>query len=134
MSAGLPFLRRRQLWAAALALPVGCSASGGPRTDVLAARILPPMETVSAAPARPEMARRDQAAAPPGPVVQARADQPAARVGDGDSAKSETLRQPAECGADCCAPYQPLPLPDAIATAFRLQPRLRVFLETVEQA
>jgi outer membrane protein TolC len=27
-----------------------------------------------------------------------------------------------------------LPLPEAIATAFRLQPRLRVFLETVEQA
>jgi outer membrane protein TolC len=27
-----------------------------------------------------------------------------------------------------------MPLPDAIATAFRLQPRLRVFLETVEQA
>jgi outer membrane protein len=131
MSAGLPSLRRRLLWAA-LGLPVGCSSSAGPRTDALAARILPSLDISSTAPARPT--RRDPTPARPGPVVQARADEPAAKAGNSDSPKSEALRQPAECGADCCAPSQPMPLPDAIATAFRLQPRLRVFLETVEQA
>src|SRR5436309_353915 len=74
MSAGLPFLRRRLMWAAALAIPVGCSSSAGPRMDALAARILPSMETASAVPARPELARRDPTPARPGPVAQARAD------------------------------------------------------------
>src|SRR6516164_2340346 len=99
MSAGLPFLRRRLPWAA-LALSVGCSSSGGPRTDALAARILPSVETAAAAPARPERPPPDRAPAPPGPVVQARADEPAAKAGDGDSPKSETLPSPAEAGAD----------------------------------
>src|SRR5437016_3663576 len=110
MSAGRHLQRRRLLWAAALALPVGCSASGGPRADALAARILPPLDTASAAPASAVVARREQA---PGSVVQARADEP---VADGNT--------------NCT----PMALPEAIATAFRLQPRLRVFLETVEQA
>jgi outer membrane protein TolC len=67
-------------------------------------------------------------------VVQARAEEPASKAGDIDAPKALPLPTPPECGADCCATGQPLPLPDAIATAFRLQPRLRVFLETVEQA
>jgi outer membrane protein TolC len=124
MSAGLPLLRRR-LPCAALALSVGCSSTNGPRADALAARILPSVETTAAAPVRPE---RSQA------VVQARADQPPAKAGDSDSSKSETLPQSAEARADGHVAGQPLALPDAIATAFRLQPRLRVFLETVEQA
>src|SRR5438876_35811 len=41
MGAGRHLQRRRLLWAAALALPMGCSASGGPRADALAARFLP---------------------------------------------------------------------------------------------
>src|SRR5437867_2661880 len=100
MSAGRHLQRWRLLWAAALALPVGCSASSGSRTDALAARILPPLDTAFAAPAGAVVARRDQA---PGPVVQARADEPAAD------------------GSTNCTP---LALPEAIATAFRLQPRL----------
>jgi outer membrane protein TolC len=130
MSAGRPILRPRLLCAAALALSVGCSSSGGPRSDVLAARILPSMDAAPTASVRPQY---DRASASPGPVIQARADEPVAKAGDTDSPKPEAL-PPAEAGTDSRVPCQPLLLPDAIATAFRLQPRLRVFLETVEQA
>jgi outer membrane protein TolC len=124
MSAGLPFPRRRLLWAS-LAVSVGCSSSGGPRSDVLAARILPSIESASKAPARSERLQT---------VVQARADEPAANANDSDSPKPDTLPSLAPVESDVRMACQPLPLPDAIATAFRLQPRLRVFLETVEQA
>src|SRR5438445_7345383 len=130
MSAGRPILRPRLLCAAALALSVGCSSLGGPRSDVLAARILPSMDTAPTAMVRPQY---DRVSASPGPVIQARADEPVAKAGDTDSPKPEAL-PPAEAGTDGRVPCQPLQLPDAIATAFRLQPRLRVFLETVEQA
>src|SRR6516162_5618954 len=123
MSAGLPF-PRRLLWAS-LALSVGCSSSGGPRSDVLAARILPSIESASTAPARSERPRS---------VVQARADEPATNADDSDSPKPETLPSLAAVESDGRMASQPLPLQDAIATAFRLQPRLRVFLETIEQA
>ena len=117
-----------------MALSVGCSASNGPRADALAARILPAVEIASAAPARPKLPQDNLVPAQPGPVVQARADEPAWKASNRDVPKTETLPQPAEAGADAHPACQPLPLPDAIATAFRRQPRLRVFLETVEQA
>src|SRR5262245_61640028 len=123
MSTGLPF-PRRLLWAS-LALSVGCSSSGGPRSDVLAARILPSVESASTAPARSER---------PQLLVQARADEPTANADVADSRKPDTLPSLAPTEIDCRTASQSLPLPDAIATAFRLQPRLRVFLETVEQA
>ena len=72
MSAGRPILRPRLLCAAALALSVGCSSSGGPRSDVLAARILPSMDTAPTAMVRPQY---DRVSASPGPVIQARADE-----------------------------------------------------------
>jgi outer membrane protein TolC len=122
------------LWATALALPVGCSSSAGPRTEALAARILPSMDISPTAPARPELAWRNRVPAPPGPVVHARADQAVAARGDRESPQSHTSAGPAEVVTDLSTACPPLPLPDAIATAFRLQPRLRVFLETVEQA
>src|SRR5205823_1636414 len=87
-----------------------------------------------AAPTASVRPQHDRAPAPLGPVIQTRADEPAVKAGGSDSPKPETLPQPAEASADSRVACQPLPLPDAIATAFRLQPRLRVFLETVEQA
>src|SRR6266446_3185862 len=77
MGAGRPFLRRRLLCEAALALSVGCSSSGGPRSDVLAARILPSMDAASATSIRPQY---DRAPAAPGTVVQARAEEPVAKA------------------------------------------------------
>jgi outer membrane protein TolC len=130
MIARQPFLRWRLLCEAALALSVGCSSSGGPRSDVLAERILPSMDLAPAAPVRLQY---DRTPAAPGKVVQARAEEPAAKSSDSDSPKPETL-PPVEAVPDSLAGCLPLPLMDAIATAFRLQPRLRVFLETVEQA
>jgi outer membrane protein len=130
MIAGLPFLRRRLLWAAALALPVGCSSSSGPRSDLLAERILPSMNALPTTSGRPQF---DQASAAQSPVIQARADQPATKSGDSNAPKPDAL-PPMEPVPDGLAAGQPLHLPDAIATAFRRQPRLRVFLETVEQA
>jgi outer membrane protein TolC len=130
MSARRPILRPRLLCATALALSVGCSSSGGPRSDVLAARILPSMDVAPTASVPPQY---DRAPAAPGKVVQARAEELAAKASDNDSLKPETL-PPVEAVPNSVAGCQPLPLMDAIATAFRLQPRLRVFLETVEQA
>jgi outer membrane protein len=130
MSAGRPILRPRLFCAAALALSVGCSSSGGPRSDVLAARILPSMDAGSTASVRPQYV---PALAAPEPVIQARADLPVANAADADSPKLEGL-PPAEARAYSRVPGQPLSLPEAIATAFRMQPRLRVFLESVEQA
>jgi outer membrane protein TolC len=112
------------LWAS-LALSVGCSSSGGPRSDLLAARILPSGEPVLTAPARPER---------PQTLIQARADEPAANADDSASPKPDTLPSLAPTEIDGRIAGQPLPLSDAIATAFRFQPRLRVILETIEQA
>jgi outer membrane protein TolC len=116
---------------------------------------LPSLETASAAPARSERTQGDQASAPPelgssdlpvingveinlaaapatvkpdrrqstSTVAQARAD---------DSATGEEQLFPAtQDTASACAP---LNLTDAIGTAFRRQPRLRMFLETIQQA
>src|SRR5207302_5213278 len=50
---------------------------------------------------------------------------------DSESAKLQVLAQGSGAG---CEPAQTLTLPEAIETAFRQQPRLRVYLESVEQA
>src|SRR5438270_13440078 len=97
MSAGRPILRPRLLCAAALALSVGCSSSSGPRSDVLAARILPSMD---AAPTASVRLQYDRAPAPLEPVIQTRADEPAVKAGGSDSPKSETLPSPADAGTD----------------------------------
>jgi outer membrane protein TolC len=48
--------------------------------------------------------------------------------------KDAKLPSPARAGETPCEPAQTLTLAEAIDTAFRQQPRLRVFLENVEQA
>ncbi len=79
----------------------------------------------------PSVATRQQATKPPdGGVKPARADLPAADP----VPVSPSPGEPAPPVTDGrCAP-EPLSLPDAIALAYRMQPRLRVFLEGVVQA
>ncbi|HVS37294.1 MAG TPA: TolC family protein [Gemmataceae bacterium] len=113
--------------AAALGCLLALAAAGGCRhdrvvyEDGLAAHVLPP-PGVAAAPA-------GDAAGPPEMTPSrlpeaAKANPPAPT---GDAAPPATLTAD---GAAC----QAMSLSEAIATAFRLQPRLRVYLEGVEQA
>src|SRR5262249_53886408 len=48
--------------------------------------------------------------------------------------RERRMPSPAQGGLVGCGPIQILTLPDAIDTAFQQQPRLRVYLEGVEQA
>jgi outer membrane protein len=114
---------RRPLWGALLALATGCSHREALAPEVLAQRILPPPD--AAAQVAPEAAAR----APEAPME-------AKKPGD----KEKTAEQGAP-GADAApllardgVPCQPLTLSDAIALAFQLQPRLRVSLESIQQA
>ena len=113
--------------AAALGCLVALAAAGGcvydrvVSNDGLAEHVLPP-PGVAAAPAR-------EAAGPPemtpSRLPEAAKANPPAPTGD--------ATPPATLTADGAA-CQPMSLSEAIATAFRLQPRLRVYLEGVEQA
>src|SRR5260221_5988989 len=79
----------------------------------------------------PSVATRQQAAKPlDGGVKQARADLPAADPVPMSPSPGE-LAPPVTDGRSAPGP---LSLPDAVALAYRLQPRLRVFLEGVVQA
>jgi outer membrane protein TolC len=159
MIAGLPFLRRRLL-CLGLALSLGCSSSSGPRPEIFAARILPSMETASAAPTRPErnqttpesvdsdlpvikgveikltaapralIAERQQ---PTVTVLQARADG-SVEGAEQPPAAVTVLEQPNQAPQEGVAAGPPLTLNDAIALAFRLQPQLRASLESIQQA
>jgi outer membrane protein TolC len=116
---------------AALALSVGCSSSAGPRPDVFADRILPRIDPVVVR-SRPASAQPNPWSGPIPAVVQAGAEE---HVRDSGPAPVVPAIPSPNAGADSgVAGCPPLALPDAIATAFRLQPRLRVFLETVQQA
>jgi outer membrane protein TolC len=119
-------LRELALLGAALAVS-GCAGTDRPRTD-LASHVLPPPES---RPLTPASGR--QPGASTDWVRQVRADDPAPQTTakDPESAPSAPPTPPAADGA--CAPAA-LALPDAITLAFRLQPRLRAFLEGVVQA
>jgi outer membrane protein TolC len=101
---------------AALAAAGGCCHNGTVYGDGLAEHILPP-PNLAAPPPRPE--------APPSPRPDAADKNPPPETNG--AARKETV---AAEGAAC----QAMSLADAIATAFRLQPRLRVYLEGIEQA
>ena len=107
--------------AAVLACLVALAAAGGCHSGVicddgLAEHILPPPGDATRPPS-PE--------APPSPRPDVADKKPPTQTDD--AARQETV---AVASADCKA----MSLTDAIATAFRLQPRLRVYLEGVEQA
>src|SRR5262249_47771416 len=56
------------------------------------------------------------------------------KVADDTNAKEVKLSAPAQGSGVTSEPGQPLTLAEAIDTAFRQQPRLRVYLESIEQA
>jgi outer membrane protein TolC len=116
---------RRSVWAALLGLVAGCSHHSSVCSDGLVERVLPPPD----APA-------DAAPEPAGPTTQT--DTAAVH----DSADREraagktppTPNSPSQQVAVDHVPCRPLTLSDAVALAFRLQPRLRASLESIEQA
>jgi outer membrane protein TolC len=108
--------------------PFGCAHGRGGCQEGLAQRILPPLnldapQEVSTAPTTGQPAAGGTQA-PPG---QAPSSNEAANPG-------AQLSIPPQGSPGSHEPAQTLALPEAIETAFRLQPRLRVYLESVEQA
>jgi outer membrane protein TolC len=106
----------------------GCSHDGYGGQDSLTQRILPPLpidipEKLSA----PEKTAREKDDGSQAPVRQPQLSlEP-----DPEDGKLPEPTQGSEVSGE---PSQPLTLPEAIDTAFRQQPRLRVYLESVEQA
>jgi len=119
---------RKLLGLLLLSAACGCSHARDSLPDTLSHRLLPP----------PTSDRREAHAAPT-PVIQPVSATSQAGLGqpiffnEGDP---EPARLPVSYpGREVpCGPAQTLTLHDAIETAFRLQPRLRVYLEGVEQA
>jgi outer membrane protein TolC len=114
---------RRLALGLVLALAAGC-AHQGVAPQVSASRILPPPELVTTAATLPVEPLPD-ASGGVHPAPDAEKTSPAAR----DAADG-----PARPIAVDNVPCATLTLPDAIALAFRLQPRLRASLESIEQA
>jgi outer membrane protein TolC len=111
-----------------LAMSVGCSHEhcGGP--DGLAQRIVPPVG--------PDI--HEQLPAPT-KIAQETVGASSARLGSPEAADDTDLKEvklptSAQGNGVACAPAPTLTLDEAIDTAFRQQPRLRVYLESVEQA
>jgi outer membrane protein TolC len=118
---------RRPLWGVLLSLAAGCSHHAPLLPQVLAERILPPPDA-PAAPAPPEAAapRPDKAAAEEGRKSEEQ-EKKSGPTPPGPDSPAQTL---AIDGVPC----GPLTLPDAVALAFQLQPRLRASLESIRQA
>jgi outer membrane protein TolC len=118
-------LRKLPLWAVAFFLAAGCAHPAGGLGDSLAARIHPPepVEPPAAAPVRLGAA---VAGDPQAPRAEADGSQPSGQALPPPPSAAVLETDRTVCG--------PLTLPDAIALAFRLQPKLRVYLENVEQA
>jgi outer membrane protein TolC len=121
------FVGHRRRWACvALALVSGCSHAGFNYSQVLADRIMAPPDVAAAAATSEEGLPKPKAVDDERP----KSDEPARterRMPEGRKAPTE----PAITNSTVC---QPLTLPDAIAAAFRLQPRLRASLESIQQA
>jgi outer membrane protein TolC len=111
-----------------LIFTIGCSHEGYNYQEGLAQRILPPvsLENHEELPTPKRMTRETSGEGP------ARSEQPKAG-GDPDA---KDVRQPKVTQGSGVAgePTQTLTLNEAIETAFRLQPRLRATLESIEQA
>ena len=107
----------------ALAAAEGCHHDGVLYEDGLADHILPPTR-LAAPPPKPE--------APPSARPEAADKSGSAQSGDAKQPADAKGQEEAVAAND--AACKPMSLSDAIALAFRLQPRLRVFLEGVEQA
>ena len=107
----------------ALAAAAGCYHDGVLYNDGLADQVLPP-PSLAAPPQKFE--------APPSPRPDAADHNGSAQSGDAKQSGDARVQEQSVAGD--AAACKPMSLPDAIALAFRLQPRLRVYLEGVEQA
>jgi outer membrane protein TolC len=111
-----------------LAPPLGCSHERYSYEEGLAPRILPPvnLDVRDELPTPKKMAQETSGGS------SARFGQPKAR----DDTDPKEVKQPTGTQGSriACEPTPILTLPEAIDTAFRQQPRLRVYLESVEQA
>jgi outer membrane protein TolC len=107
---------------------VGCSHEQYRDHEGLAQRILPPPNSdVDQAPSAPDNDIQETAGGNPASLGGLRTpDQVAA-----EPLTLPALRVPTHAS---CEPGQPLSLPEAITLAFRLQPRLRASLESIQQA
>jgi outer membrane protein len=114
----------RRCMGALLVLALGCSHREALAPDDLAQRILPPPE--APVQARPDPPARVPEASPDGSSSAMVDKAPSPEVGSAESATQTVARDGMPC--------QPLSLPDAVALAFRLQPRLRASLESIAQA
>jgi outer membrane protein TolC len=118
---------RKLLGLLLLSMAWGCSHVREGGLDGLAQRLLPPTPEV-----------REARSAPP-PAIQPVSAPSQAVLGqpifynEGDPEPGR-LPEANPVGEILCGPAQTLALPDAIQRAFQLQPRLRVYLESVEQA
>jgi outer membrane protein TolC len=122
-----------------LASTLGCIQSRYSCQESPAQRILPPPNIDSSdAPPAPAKAGADELPEPrkaapesSGPTQ----DSPKQPKAPGEAGSEEArLPESSEESEAGCAPGQVLALPDAIALAFRLQPRLKTALETIRQA
>jgi outer membrane protein len=124
---GWQSVRLKLAWSLVLASLLGCSH--GRRSDQgdLAQRILPPsIDTPEGLPT-------------PQKAVEEASGESQARPGQSESSHEAgsadaTLPAPTPVSEVSCEGDQTLTLPEAIDTAFRQQPRLRVYMEGVEQA
>jgi outer membrane protein TolC len=111
-----------------LASPLGCSPERYGCQEGLAQRILPPVNLD----VRDELPTPKRMAQETSGESQARSGQPKA----GDDTDPKEVKQPTAAQGSGIAPEPTLTLTlaEAIDTAFQQQPRLRVYLESVEQA
>jgi outer membrane protein TolC len=111
-----------------LASPLGCSHERYGYQEGLSQRILPPvnLEIHEEIPTPKKTTQETSGGSP------ARFGQP--KAADDMGANEVKLPTSAQGGGVTCEPTQTLTLADAIDTAFRQQPRLRVYMESVEQA
>jgi outer membrane protein TolC len=111
-----------------LASPLGCGHERYGHQECLAERILPPVNLdVRDEVLTPRKMAQEVSGGSPAPFGQAKAT-------DDTDSRENKLSSPAQGSVVACGPAQTLSLADAIDTAFRQQPRLRVYLEGVEQA
>src|SRR5262245_24773434 len=114
------------IWSLVLVAPFGCSRARYTSQQIHAARVLPPvpLDAPPDTPARQKLARDTSG------VTQAQFEQPSDDAVDLQAAASAAPPQESAVGETA----QTFTLAQAIDTAFQHQPRLRVFLEGIEQA
>jgi outer membrane protein TolC len=121
-------VKQKLVWFLLLSVPLGCNHGRYCYQEGLTQRILPPVNlTIYEELSTPKRIAEDTSGG-----SQARFGQP--KAADEADIGDARLPAPAQVSGVNGEPSQTLTLAEAIDTAFRQQPRLRVFLESVEQA